>query len=241
MFLLSAWVKKEAHSACSPEQMKQLACSVRIQHLSPLYLLCVLPELRWFQDADVIEAFRTLALQSALNIPPRLNRSYPAAWNANKRSKTSLPESAALAWDLGPQELQELEAAATKTKGQVSLRTKMLSPDSAYLDGVAYKLSASKYADPEDAAKATFGLFLTTDDVCMEPIIGSPSPGQRHQPFRYLAELSAGNTLLILNNISPNSIGRSNVFDQSGSTLREVLAPHRVEGRLALRAVIKSG
>ena len=81
--------------------------------------------------------------------------------------------------------LQELEAAATKTKGQVSLRTKMLSPDSAYLDGVAYKLSASKYADPEDAAKATFGLFLTTDDVCMEPIIGSPSPGQRHQPFRY--------------------------------------------------------
>ena len=75
----------------------------------------------------------------------------------------------------------------------------------------------------------------------MEPITGSLSPGQRHQPLRYLAEVTAGSKQLILNCISPRSTGLSDFFDQSGSTLQEVVAPYLVEGRLTLKAVIKSG
>ena len=243
VLLLTFWVKSVAHPACSPEQMKRLACSVRIQHLSPHYLLFVLPHLGWFQDASVVLALRSLALQSTLHPPlPVLSVPAPAAWSASKRIRTSLPESAELTWVLGPLELRELEASAPIIKGcPKPQQVTMLSPDSAYLDGVAYKLSVRKYVDPKDASKLTFGLLLSTDRGLMEPITGSLSPGQWHQPLRYLAEVTAGSKQLILNCISPRSTGLSDFFDQSGSTLREVVAPYLVEGRLTLKAVIKSG
>ena len=246
VLLLSAWVKSEAHPACSSEQMKHLACCVRIRHVSPQYLLAVLPHLSWFQDDRVVEALDSLALQSALLSPPGLNVRVFSAWRAGKRSNTSLPESAALTWVLGPHELGELEAAAPRTPGQPRSHATLLSPGNAYLDGVAYKLLIGKYVDPKDAAKVTFGLFLTKDDALMDPVLGSPSPGQRQRFFWILAEVSAGSKRFFLNNISPSSFGRSDtgrsdVFGQSGSTLQEVVAPYLVEGRLTLKAVVKSG
>jgi hypothetical protein len=45
VFLLSAWVKSEEHPPCSPQQLEKLAHNVRVQHLTPSYLHCVLPDL----------------------------------------------------------------------------------------------------------------------------------------------------------------------------------------------------
>ena len=246
VFMLSAWAKSDAHPACSPQRMKELACGVRVQHLSPLYLLCVLPDLIWFKDAGVVMALRSLALKSALGTIPGLQflpcSSFPAAWKAAKRINISLPESAVLTWDLGPQELGDLEAAAPRTQGQQpDLLTRMLSPGSVYLDGIAYQLSVGKYTDPQNAAKVTFGMVLAVDYVVMKTVTGSLSPDQQQLPLRYLAELSAGSNRHTLNTISLSPVGLCDYLGQSGSTLAEVVAPHLVEGRLTLKAVIKSG
>ena len=85
----------------------------------------------------------------------------------------------------------------------------------------------------------TFGLFLTTDDILMERIFGLRAPDQR--PFLFKAKLLAGSKRRYLNTISDDSVGWRDFFSHSGSTLAEVVAPHLVEGRLTLRADIKSG
>ena len=103
LLLLSAWVNSKEHPACSTDQLKQLAHSVRVEHLSPTYLHCVLPDLKWFQkscsgDAKFLRALLVKSGHDGAKCSPWAG---PGAWVADKRKGTAMPASADLEWKLG--------------------------------------------------------------------------------------------------------------------------------------------
>ena len=97
VLLLSAWVNSaEAHPSCSPQQLEQLAANVRMQHVSSVYLLSVLPDLAWIRDncGGKIKLLRALQLQrTSQGFADKLRLwSGPAAWISDRRKGTTRSE-----------------------------------------------------------------------------------------------------------------------------------------------------
>ena len=94
MLLLSAWVNRaEAHPSCSPQQLEQLAANVRMQHVSSVYLLSVLPDLPWIRDncGGKIKLLRLLQLQrtSKCLVNSLTPWTGPPAWTLGQRKRTA--------------------------------------------------------------------------------------------------------------------------------------------------------
>ena len=230
LFLLSAWVQSEEHPACNPHMLKQLAHSVRVEHLSAMYLHSVLPDLEWFQESccEEVRFLRGMHLRKATN-GERTDGEGPAAWFAPKRKNTSLPASATVGWSLGPEELGQLYTSSTDYT--------IISPSSAYLNGVFYKLRADR---DEGEAGTTFGMYLHVDGNEMEAMLGFWDGDDN--PCLFKAELWVAGQLVTELNVACHgvSFGCSDILERSAATLAEVVAPSLVGGRLSLMAVIKA-
>ena len=231
LLLLSAWVK--AQPTCSSQQLELLACSIRVRHLSPFYLNCVLPDLKWFQEGcaaaelAVVPLLRTLQLQAAnpdVDIGARCWRDLkgPAAWMDKKRH--AAPILSTKHFDLGPTELATL----------ATMRS--YSSDSTYLNGVFYKLFA-KVHDVKGGG-VTLGVSLAVDSESSLNIWDEDQPLLLEMSLR----LSHGRIKKTVDRIS--RIGEpwshKNFLNKSGATLMELVAPFLEEGSLCLRATIDS-
>ena len=235
LLLLTAWVRSEDNSACSPEQLEQLAHSVRVKHLSATYLHGVLPDLKWFQDCCSEDA----RFLSALNMETATGRrcfgwTGPASWIAVQRSGTAMPESAIIAWDLGSDELEGLDAAADAG---------LYSPTGAYLNGVFFGLvlrteEAEEEVEGVDVEGITLGMYLAVNTVKMNRILGCWGKDKIFCLFK--AELWGGGEFgLGLDDLESHAqFGSHDILHRSGATIAELVAPSLVEGRLHLKAVI---
>ena len=249
VLLLTAWVKSELHPVCTQPQLNALARNIRVEHLSPLYLHCILPELAWFRSCSVApdggrgnsvmaapSALRMLALQHALGGQAAVAVSWkgPPAWVSGRRSGTSLPTTVQIDWQLGPQDLEALQAAKP---GREPLR----SPTSSYLNGVFYTLEVETGVAAASAAGlvrggVTLGICLCPDKGIMAAVFGDTAEDQC--PFLYSTDLWAGNkTFVIRPRISSSRIGWPNIV--RGATVVEAVAPLLVGGYLNLKALIK--
>ena len=230
LLLLTAWVRSDEHPVCSPRQLKHLAHSVRVEHLSATYLHGVLPDLKWFQEScsKELRFLRGMHLQKAIDVD-RTGWEGPAAWIAPKRKKTSMPASATVNWSLGSEELRQLNSSTT------NLNT--TSPGSAYLNGIFYKLCAER---EEGEGGITLGMYLNVDEHEMEAMLGFWNGDDN--PCLFKAELwVAGQLESKLNDVCHgSSFGCSDILKRSAATLAEVVAPSLVGGCLSLKAVIKA-
>ena len=222
VMLLTAWVKSELHPVCSQPQLNALARNIRVEHLSPLYLHCVLPELAWFRSCSVApdggrgnsvmaapSALRMLALQHALGGQAAVAVSWkgPPAWVSGRRSGTSLPTTVQIDWQMGPRDLEALQAARP---GREPLR----SPTSSYLNGVFYTLEVETGVAAASAAGlvrggVTLGICLCPDKGIMAAVFGDTA--EDNCSFLYSADLWAGNKTFGRRRISSSRIGWPNI------------------------------
>ena len=120
LFLLSAWVNNKERPACSAQQMEQLVHNVRVEHLSSAYLYFVLPDLEWFSTLstnqskyDIVSSLRVIQFNRAKPRSKCIPWGGPPVWSASKRTRSRLPALATITLELGPTDLQRLEAAAS--------------------------------------------------------------------------------------------------------------------------------
>ena len=233
LFLLTAWVNSKEHPACNPYQLKQLAHSVRVGRLSPTYLHCILPDLKWFQkscsgDARFLRASFVKAGHDGASSPPDEG---PAAWVADKRKGTAMPASVDLEWIFGAGDIEALDGGSRLHSTD--------SPDKAYLNGVIYKLSAQKYAKVE-GDPVTLGLYLEVDSGSMRSMLDFWD--EEMQPCHYRHELWAAGSRRIRTHLvtASSGWGLNNLLGRSSATIAEVVAPSLNDGCLSLKAVIKA-
>ena len=236
LLLLTAWVNSEEHPACNIHQLKQLAHSVRVEHLSAMYLHGVLPDLEWFREgcSESFRYLRGMHLQKAVD-GDHTGWEEPAAWIAPKRSKMSMPASATINWSLGPEELGQLNTSTTclriHSPGSAHL-------GSAYLHGIFFKLGADR---EEVEGVITLGMFLAVHSRVMETMLGFWD--SLENPCLFNAEMwVAGQLEGEIINVACHglSFGFPDVLGRSAATFSELVAPLLVGGRLSLKAVIKA-
>ena len=236
LFLLSAWVHSKEHPACSPDQLKQLAHSVRVEHLSDVYWQSVVPDLTWFMESDgcgsrgTVGLLRIMQLRKSRPDAGHADWTGPPAWSSGKRKGTAVPESVALIQELDSQDILKLDATANQT---------LYSSNNTYLNGVFYKLGHEKrkVANSSEAA-VTFGMFLCPDVKAMQAALGFWDC-TRH-PCLFSAELSASTKMKRLQPVisSSSAWGFPDILGKSAATVAELFAPFLVDGRLSLKAVI---
>ena len=233
LFLLTAWVNgKERPAVCSPDQHKLLAHSVRVTHLSPTYLHCVLPGLKWFQKCCSGDArfVLTLQLKSGHVGASCLPWTGPAAWTADRRKGTAMPASIDLEWNLGAGDIVALDGGP--------LHLIFFSPGKAYLDGVFYRLLAQKAANAE-GDPVTLAVYLLVDSEAMRFVLDFWDNAT--QPCLLRADLwAAGTVRYQLHSVSSVSsgLGIADILCRAGATIAEVVTPSLTEGRLNLKAAI---
>ena len=247
LLLLSAWVNSKEHPACSPAELKQLAHSVRVAHLSEVYLHCVLPDLKWFMhscDSNHSRLLRIIQLRK--NGPDAAYGDWtgPPAWISEKRKGTALPDSTAIIWELDRLSVTGLDAIAVDTS-----RRYLFSPDSAYLNGIFYRVIVERQTsqcccNKCSKAAVTLGLYVHPYVQAMQAALGFWDCG-RHPCF-YSGELSASTVMQTLDPVVSGSSacvpwGIHDILGRSSATIAEVVAPFLVDGRLSLKAVIKGG
>ena len=235
LFLLTAWVNSKEHPACNPYQLKQLAHSVRVGQLSPTYLHCVLPDLKWFQNNCSGEGrlVRALQLKSGHVGASCSSWAGPAAWVADKRKGTAMPASIGLEWNLGAGDIAALDVLPLSC-------CKIYSPGKAYLSGIFYELLVQKVAKAIGDPAVTLGVYLRVDFGSMRPVLEFWDP--EGQPCLFRAELCASRRVWQqLHSVCTGpSVGAANFLGRSGATIAEVVAPYLDEGRLNLKAVIRA-
>ena len=235
VFLLSAWVNSKENSECSTDELRLLAHSMRVTHLSPTYLHSVLPDLKWFRESCSGDAkfLRASLVKAGHGGAACLPGEGPAAWIADKRKGTAMPASIDLEWKLGAGDILELDGPP--------INRSVFSPSKAYLNGIFYELQAQKFAKAEgDPAAVTLGVYLRVDSGSMRSVLDFWDPVG--QPCLFRAELwASGRALQQLHHVyTGSSLGTVNLLGRSGATIAEVVAPSLNDGRLNLKAVIRA-
>ena len=232
LFLLTAWVNsKERQAVCSPDQHKLLAHSVRVTRLSPTYLHCVLPGLKWFQECcsgDVIFV-QTLQLMSGHVGASCSPWAGPAAWIVDKRKGTAMPTSIDLEWKLGAGDVLVLD--------REPVNQSIFSPGKAYLNGIFYGLLAQKAAKAEGGL-VTLAVYLQVNSEAMGCVLDFWDNAR--QPCLYRADLWAADAFRFrLHTVNVSSgLGHRDLLGRAGATINEVVTPSLTEGHLNLKAVI---
>ena len=236
VFLLSAWLNNKGPT-CSPDQQKEFAHNVRVAHLSDMYLHCVLPDSEWFMkhcDSGAIGVLRALQLRKCRpDADCRTTRMGPPSWNSGKRKGTAIPESTDIVWKLEPKDIMELDASDSPS-------VVFNSPNSTYLNGVFYRLRAQKVEAANNEAAVTLGLYLCLDAKAMEATFGIWDCN-RH-PCLYGGELSVSTAMKRMGPVvtSNPDWGFKDILGRSAATIAELVSQLLVDGRLSLKAAIKS-
>ena len=234
LFLLTAWVNSKEHPACSPDELKLLAHSLRVAHLSPTYLHYVLPDLKWFQEncsEDAIFLRASFVKSCHIDAPCSLLEG-PAAWVADKRKGTAMPVSIDIEWHLVAADFLQLDEAPPR-------RNFFCPQAKAYLNGVFYTLVVQKFAKAE-GGPVTLAVFLHVDVDTMRSVMCFWDT--KRQPCFFKAKLHAAGSVLsrLFNVVISSGLGTVNILRRSGATIAEVVAPSLTNGCLSLKAVIEA-
>ncbi len=220
VFLLSAWAKSFA-SYCSAQQLEQLADHVRVAHLSPSYLHTVLPNLEWFKRADQLRHF---LLCQATN--GECSRTLPQQWTSKPRDRTmaALPATALnTTWTL--EQIESLDR---------PFATNSRSANYVYANGFLFCLEIAPRISLQGLAHTkTLGLALCIDTASM--ISGSAVTVS----FDLQAAARIRLSFLRRTLVSPDGYGMHDCLGRSGPTIKDVVTPILVDGKLQVSASIR--
>ena len=239
VFLLSAWVASTHHS--NPVEQEELARHVRVPHLSPLYLHCVLPKLTWFKAPDILEALPLLAFMKMY--PDAEVPDLPPAWQAVPRTHSGMPSNLTLEWEIGDDELQQLDSG-----GNIMSDTKL------YINGTYADLMANK----RGSDKVTLGLYLRHVPELMWPVLGEEACQGAFSSRAAVFDIKEAGGWEARHELTPHAaaldvgLGSGDILDRAAETagsnasragscsnnsgMHELLTAVLVEGKLSVRA-----
>ncbi len=219
--------------------LRQLSACIRVQHLSPVYLLR-LPQLSWFKHNGMLQHF-TAAVLSGSVVGGMLGPwDVPRSWTLPPRRQLPddvLTQRATLRFEVPGVELTE-----TRLK-HISLNSPVV-----YLAGAAYcltvgsgeqlsALSVGLRPNPDYSLHAE-GKLITVVPASVQPLVlesycvSLVEPGHEAQPWSQGRVLCRGERVSIS---PPQAWVAPNLFQRN----MEELEPKLVDGKLVLKAVVR--
>ena len=220
VFLVTAWMN--AHPECSAAEQAELARDLRMQGVSPMYKVCILPKLAWF--GHCLPMFERLNVCSLGYVEPSEQPELPPAWWAPERTNSGIPTSLPIELEVGREQICSFEL---------------------YADGpLKYVNGAFMYVGIQYKKDGSGGIeaIASLDDAPMEEVLGFSCHGAVGL-LEYVMETSSsagGWAILVLRKRSSFMVGLEYYGDDlallPGTTLEERLADWIVDGKLSLRA-----
>ena len=224
VYLLSAWVNK--HPDISTKEANQLACNIRVLHLSDAYLHTLLPNLEWMKNFYGMKNLPTLHF-IRLGTLSKAHHFHPSSWISKPQRKQSSTASSPLVFELsGP-------ASAQSALPQYMNGLWIKPSYSICYDYVNLKLALDF---PKELGQFT-NVWKAFGQACAIVI-----PEVLRQDNRTYQKCSHGswkeNEFQIIHYAPPFSSSSSIMQRRPNLSMKDTLAPYLVDGNLLLRVTI---
>ncbi len=228
VLLLSAWVKNMRHLVCNAQLLEQLADHVRVAHLSPSYLHTVLPDLDWFRAR--VDQLRYYLIREATKGEYSIA---PQQWTGKPRNRT----------------VASLPAVTFNAKFTLELIESLDNPEAleahwprstekVYANGYFFRCVIAPSINAADAT--TLGLFLQMDTTFLCSVFGFSGSEAAEVSFTLpTAVTSHISSIHIRTLLSDEACGIDDCLGRSAPTLKEVVAPFLVDGKLQVSLDIR--